>query len=164
MSKCRSIVYNLLIFCISVICQRRLKGEVSFRGKFLSHLRDENELRVLPGRRLPAHIRFIIHTIRTRHAFIGPVTNAAQEKADFSTKKPPKEIILHCVHHSPADQIFIDQFHNLLDALRTFPSRWFPSTAEVVFTIQINARRATLLLIFPTASFKLPSANEIHIL
>lgn len=121
MSKCRSIVYNLLIFCISVICQRRLKGEVSFRGKFLSHLRDENELRVLPGRRLPAHIRFIIHTIRTRYAFIGPVTNAAQEKADFSTKKPPKEIILHCAHHSPADQIFIDQFHNLLDALRTFP-------------------------------------------
>lgn len=106
MSKCRSIVYNLLIFCISVICQRRLKGEVSFRGKFLSHLRDENELRVLPGRRLPAHIRFIIHTIRTRCAFIGPVTNAAQEKADFSTKKPPKKsffivrIILRLIKYS----------------------------------------------------------------
>lgn len=82
----------------------------------------------------------------------------------ISAQKNPKEIILHCAHHSPADRIFIDQFHNLLDALRTFPSRWFPSTAEVVFTIQINARRATLLLIFPTASFKLPSANEIHIL
>lgn len=100
MSKCRSIVYNLLIFCISVICQRRLKGEVSFRGKFLSHLRDENELRVLPGRRLPAHIRFIIHTIRTRHAFIGPVTNAAQEKADFSTKKPQRNHSSLCASFS----------------------------------------------------------------
>lgn len=36
--------------------------------------------------------------------------------------------------------------------------------AKMAFTIQINAQRPMLLLIFPPTSFKLPNANEIHIL